>query len=494
VLERQLTAFGFDMWIATDSSASIPQRLGQVLNNLEPVDRTRFPHSFIHFMETNQADMFDQFVNLFNLSGAGLNPKSQSHLKVFLEGDRNRQGSLQYRIMNGLHNRHLERESLRKKVQTLNAKIRKKKSGPKDKNYTDELRELNIEKSALQALVKSISDRNSFNFFTDEGLLPNYAFPEAGVMLNSLIYRKKLKVQEGESAYDSWNYEYERPAVSALAELAPANTFYAEGRRVKIDQVDMTVSEIQTWRFCNNCSHKEMLGKEEEKAVCPNCGSPMWADAGQKRLMLRMRQVFASTSDRQSRISDDSDDREPVFYNKQMLVEFDDKYVLDAYKVDADFPFGFDFLSNVDFCEINFGEITEIGEKISIAGVEMPRKGFSLCRVCGKVQEDNKKPSHAFTCTARDQKSDKNLIDCIYLYRQFMSEAIRILLPVNIISDSNRKLQSFIAAIQLGLKKKFKGKIDHLQTTVHEEPLPDSSFKRKYLVLYDAGNIQDNSH
>jgi len=486
VLERQLTAFGFDRWVANESSASIPPRLGQVLNNLEPVDRNRFPHSFIHFIETNQADLFDQFVNLFNNRGTGLSPESESHLKVFLQGDRDRVGSLHYRIMNGLHNRRLERDSLRKKVRTLNSKIRKKKSGPKDKNYADELRELNIEKSALQALVKSISDRNSFNFFTDEGLLPNYAFPEAGVMLNSLIHRRKLKVQEGESAYDSWNYEYERPAVSALAELAPANTFYAEGRRVKIDQVDMSVSEIQTWRFCNNCSHKEMLGKEEEKEVCPNCGSRMWADAGQKRLMLRMRQVFASTSDRQSRISDDSDDRDPVFYNKQMLVEFDDKHVLDAYKVDADFPFGFDFLSNVDFCEINFGEITEIGEKISIAGVEMPRKGFSLCRVCGKVQEDNKESSHAFTCTARDQESDKNLIDCIYLYRQFMSEAIRILLPVNIISDSNRKLQSFIAAMQLGLKKKFKGKIDHLQTTVHEEPLPDSSFKRKYLVLYDT--------
>ncbi|MCD6533988.1 MAG: DUF1998 domain-containing protein, partial [Deltaproteobacteria bacterium] len=65
-------------------------------------------------------------------------------------------------------------------------------------------------------------------------------------------------------------------------------------------------------------------------------------------------------------------------------------------------------------------------------------------------------------------------------------EAIRILLPVSIISGADRKLQSFIAAIQLGLKRKFRGKIDHLQTTVHEEPLPDSSFKRKYLVLYDT--------
>ena len=486
VLERQFTAFGFDKWVAFDSSASLPKRLGQVLNNLEPVDAKKFPHNYIHYIETNQADLFDQFAALFKNSGSGLSPESETHLKAFVEGDRDRQGSLYYRIMNGLHNRRLERDSLRKKVQILNKKIREKKSKPKDKNYEDALRELNIEKSALQSLVKSISDRDTFNFFTDEGLLPNYAFPQVGVMLHSLIYRKKLKVQKGESSYDSWNYEYERPAVSALAELAPANTFYAEGRKVKIDQVDMAVSEVQTWRFCDNCSHKEMLGREEEKEVCPNCGSPMWSDAGQKRLMLRMRQVFASTSDKKSRISDDSDDRDPVFYNKQMLVEFDDKYILDAYKVDADFPFGFDFLSNVDFCEINFGEKTEFGGNFSIAGVEMPRNGFSLCRVCGKVQEKNKEPSHAFTCTARDQESDKNLIDCIFLYRQFLSEAIRILLPVNIISESERKLQSFIAAIQLGLKKRFRGKIDHLQTTVHEEPLPDSSFKRKYLVLYDT--------
>ncbi|MBF0227362.1 MAG: DEAD/DEAH box helicase [Desulfobacterales bacterium] len=492
VLERQFTAFCFDKWIGASPQIFLPKQLGQVLNNLEPINqknfpyKKNFPYSFIHFIETNQSDLFEQFLKLFKNISNGLSKESESHLKVFIEGELDFQGSLQYRIMNGLHNRKLERESLRKKVRILNTKINKKKTSPKDKNFEEELRELNIEKSALQSLIKNISDRDIFNFFTDEGLLPNYAFPEVGVMLNSLIYRKKQKIQEGESSYDTWNYEYERPAASALAELAPANTFYAEGRRVKIDQVDMTVSEIQAWRFCNNCSHKELLGKEEEKTACINCGSPMWADAGQKRLMLKMRQVFASTSDRKSRISDDSDDREPVFYNKQMLVEFNDKYILDAYKVNADFPFGFDFLSNVDFCEINFGERTETGDKISIAGIEMPRKGFSICRVCGKVQEENKEPSHAFTCTARDKESNKTLIDCIYLYRHFVSEAIRILLPVNIISDSNRKLQSFIAALQLGLKKRFKGKIDHLQTTVHEEPLADSSFKRKFLVLYDT--------
>jgi len=487
VLERQFTAFCFDRWIAKDAQALIPPKLGQVLNNLEPVDQKKFPHNFLYFIETHQADLFDRFLLLFEIDDSGVSPESKANLKLFVEGDGNEKWFLRGRIMNGLHNRRLERESLRKKVQILNGKIKKMQKGPKDKNFAEVFRELKIEKSALQALVKSISERYTFNFFTDEGLLPNYAFPEVGVMLNSLIYRKKTKVQEGQGSYDTWSFEYERPARSAIEELAPANTFYAEGRKVKIDQVDMGVSEIETWRFCNKCSYKEMLGTTNEKEACPVCGSPMWADAGQKRLMLRMRQVFASTSDRQSRISDDSDDRDPMFYNKQMLVTFDDNQVMDAFKVDADFPFGFDFLSKVDFCEINFGEKSEKGEKVSIAGLEMPRKGFSICRVCGKVQdEQNQGPAHAFTCTARDQESDKNLIDCLYLYRQFMSEAIRILLPVSIISESEGKLQSFIAAIQLGLKKRFKGKIDHLQTAIHEEPLPESNLKRKYLVLYDT--------
>jgi len=487
VLERQFTAYCFDRWIASDPKAGVPQKLGKVLNNLEPVDLKNFPHNFIYYIETNQSDFFARFVALFSSGGSSLSEGSVANLQVFVEGDENEKWFLRGRIMNGLHTRSLERESLRKKVRTLASKIRTKKKAPKDKNYEDELRELMIEKSALQALVKNISGKITFNFFTDEGLLPNYAFPEVGVMLNSLIYRKKTKVQEGESSYDSWSFEYERPARSAIVELAPANTFYAEGRKIKVDQVDMSVSEVETWRFCDNCSHKELLRSEDAGESCPNCGSLMWGDAGQKKLMLRMRQVFASTSDRKSRISDDSDDRDPVFYNKQMLVEFDNKKVMEAFKVDADFPFGFDFLSKVDFCEINFGERTEVGEKTSIAGVETPRQGFALCRVCGKVQDlkDNE-PSHAYTCTARNQESDKNFIDCLYLYRQFMSEAIRILLPVSIISESERKLQSFIAAIQLGLKKRFRGKIDHLQTTIHEEPIPESLFKRKYLVLYDT--------
>ncbi|RLB65522.1 MAG: hypothetical protein DRH04_10405, partial [Deltaproteobacteria bacterium] len=242
VLERQFTAFCFDRWVATQPDALLPPRLGQVLNNLEPVDQGKFPHTFIHYLDLHQTELLEKFFTLF-ADGGGLSETSIEKLRIFVAGDRNREDSLRYRVMNGLHARRRERDSLRRKVQTLNGKIRKKKQGPRDQNFERDLRELQIEKSALQALAKSIGDRDTYNFFTDEGLLPNYAFPEIGVMLNSLIYRRKSKVQEGEGSYETWNYEYERPAASALAELAPENTFYAGGRRVRIDQVDMTVSE-----------------------------------------------------------------------------------------------------------------------------------------------------------------------------------------------------------------------------------------------------------
>ena len=114
-------------------------------------------------------------------------------------------------------------------------------------------------------------------------------------MLRSVIYRKKEEFRDGESKYETLVFDYERPAISAIDELAPANNFYSGGRKVKVDQIDMAVSEVETWRFCGDCSHLELIGIEEEKAACPRCGSLLWTDEGQKRQMVRMRQVFATT-------------------------------------------------------------------------------------------------------------------------------------------------------------------------------------------------------
>lgn len=488
VLERQFTAFCFDNWVTADIAvAALPDRLGTVLNNLEPRDDKRFPFNFLTFIENHQTVLFDRFVAMFK-KPASLDQESVKHLQVFMEGDDKSEGSLTYKIMEGLFSLRQERESLRKKVRLLRERIRRKeKETARDQNHEQDLRKLKMERTALQNLVKTINDRQTFNFFTDEGLIPNYAFPEAGVTLRSVIFRKKERVQEGQGKYENWIYEYERSAASAIDELAPSNRFYAGGRNVKVDQVDMSINDVETWRLCNDCSHAERVVLGEEKSACPNCGSQLWPDEGRKRQMLRMRQVYATTSDRVSRIADDNDNREPRFFNKQILVDFEDKHITDAYKVnDEALPFGFEFLSRVSFREINFGEKGETGEKVVVAGVTLPRKGFVVCRHCGKVQDDKGEIEHALSCTSRDQENEANFTDCVYLYREFSSEAIRILLPVTTFSGSDQKLHSFIAALQLGLKRKFKGNIDHLQTTVYEEPVPDSTFRKKYLVLYDT--------
>lgn len=38
------------------------------------------------------------------------------------------------------------------------------------------------------------------------------------------------------------------------------------------------------------------------------------------------------------------------------------------------------------------------GEKLSVSGVEDVRKGFKICKYCGKIQPDHGKANHTFSC------------------------------------------------------------------------------------------------
>ena len=44
----------------------------------------------------------------------------------------------------------------------------------------------------MDAIRRHINGRDLFQFLTDEGLIPNYAFPQQGVTLRSIIYREPL--------------------------------------------------------------------------------------------------------------------------------------------------------------------------------------------------------------------------------------------------------------------------------------------------------------
>jgi len=478
VLARQLVAFCFDRWVEA-GGGEVPDKLSSVFSVLDKVDKRRFPWNLLGFVEDNRDSLLNKFCLMFqDISG-----EVYDQLRVVTHGEESDQGSFSYRVLCGLRLNRESRDNFRKTVRSLNGRIKKKKAEiAKSTEYKEELFVLENEKRAFQSLASEMDQKNTFNFFTDEGILPNYAFPEAGVQLKSVIYRRNKKT----GGSDTWSFDYERAGSTAISELVPGSYFYAGSRRVQIDQVDLKVSEIEDWRFCDQCSHSEPASSEDLRTECPNCGSTMWADEGQRRPMVRLRQVFATTSDKNSRIADDSEERKPVFYNRQMLVDFKGSDVESAWKIKGeDLPFGFEYLKKVTFREINFGEQGVYGEKVSIAGVEIPRNGFRICRSCGKVQFKPSEPTHSLTCTARNKDDDSSFIETLYLYREFASEAVRFLLPVSAMSAKG-VLESFVAALQLGLRIKYGGSVSHIRATTADEPIEDSVMRKKYLVLFDT--------
>ncbi|CCQ63921.1 DEAD/DEAH box helicase [Crocosphaera watsonii] len=489
ILQRQLTAYCLDQWVSKGiAPGQLLEELGTVLNTVQSVKESHFPYPWIQFVEEQQQQLLKDFLELFQEE---ISERTQTKLQHFIEKGQNHEGGLTWRILNRLQEVVKERTRLKNQIETLRRRIKEKEKAAHSQNYEEEMAELKRERSGLMELVKNINQKNIFNFLTDEGLLPNYAFPEPGVTLRSIIWRRNNSQGNSQGKqYETRTFEYERPGAIAIKELVPSGVFYAEGKRVSIDQIDLNLSKIEEWRLCRNCSYAvPTLHPTAKQSTCPRCNDPMWSDEGRKRKMVRLRQVMATTNARESRIVDDRDERSPAFFTRQLLVDFEPSCCESSYLIEEEtFPFGFEFLSRVTFRDINFGESSLQAESFEVAGESRARAGFRICRSCGKVQRDPEKPNHALTCATRNQSNnDEDFLEVLYLFREFHSEAIRFLLPIDTL-NSDDKLHSFIAALQLGLKSYFKGNVDHLKTLIIKEPSTDSSslLRKPFLFLYDT--------
>jgi len=366
---------------------------------------------------------------------------------------------------------------------------------PQDEATQAEIDHLNRERDKLLELIREIDNRDLLNTLTDAGLIPNYAFPEAGVELKSVLWRRRAEDEPGEGAYVTLDtLRYERPAQSALSEFAPENRFYANQRRVEIDQINMNLAKTEEWRFCPSCHHMQNLAIQPDvHQACPRCGDGMWADAAQRRTLLRFRQAIANSDDTKVRIDDSAEDREPKYYQRQLLADFDPAQVREAWRIgDGDPAFGFEFIARVTFRDVNFGELARTGQPFKVAAQETARPGFKLCRYCGKVQHpagnhgEEAPQTHSFDCPKHGSNDPLNLLECLYLYREFESEALRILVPYTRNGVDERVVQSFMAAVQLGLKRRFGGKVDHLRLVLQDEPGQDRGPRKHFVLLYDS--------
>ena len=498
VLRRQLFAFCMDDWVAGLTSATaLPAKTSPALDAVEQASQGRFPYSFLDHVLKNEPRLLGDF---FALLGSDLDADVGARLTAWLQGGVEQDG-LRVRLLKTLEQLVKERKHYRGRKTQIDAQLQALKQQPQDEATKVEIDKLRRERDKQLQLVAEINQRELLNTLTDAGLIPNYAFPEAGVELKSVLWRRRAEGEDGEGRYVALKpLVYERPAASALSEFAPENRFYANQRRVEVDQINMALASLETWRLCASCHHMKDLSAGDTEVTCPRCGDAMWADEAQKRSLLRFRQAIANSDDTKVRIDDSAEDREPRFYLRQLLADVDPAEVREAWQLKtSNLPFGFEFIAKVTFRDLNFGELARPGDKFKVADQEASRPGFRLCRHCGKVQAPQRRrpgdqdsdtagqaQEHAFDCRQRDSDDPGNIIDCLYLYREFSSEALRILVPYTQQGVDEGVIQSFMAALQLGLKRRFGGRVDHLRLTTQDEPGQDGGARRQFVLLYDS--------
>ncbi len=499
VLERQFVAFCMDSWVKRGiNDGAIPDRIGAVLSKLDSRPDDMFPFNFLNYVQSTLSRQLNSFIQMF--AGAWGTSEEASvireELETFARGKGTENSPMYVKVLDAFEDLKKQQDALRSSINSLKDMIKELEDKPKDSSYEEEIKELKGEEAALINVLQELGKKNIFNFLSDEGLLPNYAFPEAGIVLKAVLYRKEDEPQAGSAAsrgirkFDKMVYEYSRSASSAISEFAPNNNFYVDGRKLTIDQVDLTTAQTAKWRLCPCCSHAQIEEAGKHTSACPRCGSPEWADSGQVRNMLKVQMVYSNMDYTKSLINDESDDRANVFYCKQLLVDVDeDNDITSAYRMDnEDFPFGYEFVRKATLREINFGESDTVGEKMSVSGVEDIRKGFKICKYCGKIQPDHGKPNHTYACKTRKISSllqGDAYEECLFLYREFSTEILRLLVPATTMETSSVKLESFVAAFMLGMKEYF-GNVDHLRATVSEVPVADADYRKQYLVIYDS--------
>src|SRR5690554_7468142 len=79
---------------------------------------------------------------------------------------------------------------------------------------------------------------------------------------------------------------------------------------------------------------------------------------------------------------------------------------------DKERPFGFEFIRSARFLEVNFGRREGEEMAFEVAGEELQRAGFPICRECGSVQTraaaaGKQEPAHLKSC--RYAKGPKTL-------------------------------------------------------------------------------------
>lgn len=490
VLIRQITAFTLDAYVAQTKVSGDYGKVADVRKRRQEESPVGFPMDWLAFVADQERSLADAFVDLLPDS-VRVNHRLISRLKDYVLGPS--EGSLQWTVLQTFDDADAHRARLVDKRGELTEQkrlLRKRAAeiAPEELKRLEDA--IEKDRKEINRLIRQgIDNVPVIKFLTDKGCLPNYAFPEEGVTLTSLLSRR-----EGSGSEDDGltSIEYQRPASSALSEFALGQTFYAEGRQVEISRLDMSAEDLSQWRFCQTCSYAENTAVSDDKENCPACGDDMWSDSGSLQSVIDLKSVLAISSEERSAIRD-NDQRAQLAFDRSMIPDYAAQNITSAWYADDEnsiSPFGYELIAQCTFRDFNFGKKEEGPVGPCIAGQNRFSRPFRLCKHCGTKQSDflgtDEVGEHPPSCPVIKlgiEAQDEWLIRS-FLKREFSTEAIRLIIPV--VGEINHdEVKSFVAGINLGMRHFFKGKVDHIRSAVVEGQLDGLSTVRS-LFLYDS--------
>jgi DEAD/DEAH box helicase domain-containing protein len=487
VLVRQYFAFCFDSAVKQKVLTHLPgtaRQFGIVLFSQDG----EIP-KFFDWISLNEASLQSIFLQRYKIN---IQPDTRERFMEDAKVDVLRQGT-------EMAFRNFER----KRVDMMNTRKRLQEQikGLHSVDDKEAIREINQELRIIQGRLNGLNKTTALEVLTDEGLLPNYAFPERGVTFYGAIYNKHRAASGDDHLLE---YEIMRGPGSAIRELAPKNHFYTHSRVFEIQQIELgTASEpiAEEWAVCGCCGHmrpKEQLTPDADPA-CPQCahseGAGAQADVGQQKKFVNFArsQALSYVEAYQSMSGDKSEERENKLY--RLVTSFDLTAPSDVAAVaDETLPFGMEYRSRLVMRQVNGGYWEEAADMPFGRDKKLPSSGFKICLDCGVAagaNEELDKVRHRKSCRGRretekrqqqGQQTPAYRWENTFLYRELNSEAVRLLLP----QTDPKDMASLTASLLLGMRLMLQGNPTHL--LVLPESMPDvaKGVVKDYLVLMDA--------
>lgn len=454
ILNRQFTAFLVD---SIDTQAEIPELATAVDVFNQVPGEPALADIIIARVRAGIDDLLDSFISSLNghVDGetvASLRSWASSEevdsligkINVSRETWKNEQYDLHSR--RGLLNERLDELSLRSDEHDRELKEEKR-------IVRASLRHVNYQ---LQSTVEGQHWIASMERF---GLLPNFTLLDDSVELSVAV----SKFNPQEMVFDTEAYSYSRGVSSALFELAPGATFYAQGIAATIDVVEIghQGSAIEQWRMCPSCSYSAiLLGENHAPGSCPECGSPGFADKGQIIDVVQMRKVSSEVEQTRAIISDNRDDRYSARFHQHVSFTVPDGgrgaswYLTEG--------FGVEHLRQVEIRWLNLGQGN--GQKLPLSGGEMDAPLFRVCKHCGHLDSEagsNTWHDHRPWCPQRNESEEDTV--AFALGRTLRTQGVLLLIPDRFTSAADTlTVPSLIAAIKLGFKEVLGGDPTHL--------------------------------